>query len=188
MHRLAPICTQLHLNASDSFSPLYPAEEITFVGYPSDDGCGSFFNIMNDQVAVSATSSPEKQKGAWEFIRMLVSYECQYGNGFSGMLGNNSEFALPINKKAFEDMGRDQYSHEDEKVIDEFAGQEISDIYLTKSEYQKLFDFIRTIKKVNIGTERDIYEIINDEIFAFLQAKRLQRKLPKTYKTELSFL
>lgn len=166
----------------------YPAEEITFVGYPSDDGCGSFFNIMNDQVAVSATSAPEKQKGAWEFIRMLVSYECQYGNGFSGMLGNNSEFALPINKKAFEDMGRDQYSHEDEKDIDEFTGQEILNSYLTKSEYQKLVDFIPTIKKVNIGTERDIYEIINDEIFAFFAGEKTSKEVAENMQNRVELL
>ena len=143
---------------------------------------------MNDQVAVSATSVPEKQKGAWEFIRMLVSYECQYGNGFSGMLGNNSEFALPINKKAFEDMGRDQYSHEGEKVIDEFTGQEIFNGYLTKSEYQKLVDFIPTTKKVNIGTERDIYEIINDEIFAFFAGEKTSKEVAENIQNRVELL
>jgi ABC-type glycerol-3-phosphate transport system substrate-binding protein len=85
-------------------------------------------------------------------------------------------------------MGRDQYSHEDEKVIDEFAGQEISDIYLTKSEYQKLFDFIRTIKKVNIGTERDIYEIINDEIFAFFAGEKTSKEVAENIQNRVELL
>lgn len=166
----------------------YPVDDITFVGYPSGDGCGSFFNIANDQVAVSATSTPEKQKGAWEFIRMLVSYDCQYNNGFSGTLGADSEFALPINKKAFEDMSENQYSHEDEKIIDEFTGQEISGGYLTKEEYQKLVDFIPTIKKINIDVESDIFEIINEEIFSLFSKEKSSKEVASNIQRRVNLL
>ena len=71
---------------------------------------------------------------------MLVSYDCQHGNGFTGVLGDDGEFALPINKKAFADMGEEQYSHEGESYADELTGQKIHGVYLTKAEYQKLVD------------------------------------------------
>lgn len=166
----------------------YPADEITFIGYPSDDGYGSLFNIGNDQVAVSATSSYEKQKGAWEFIRMLVSYDCQYGNGFTGAIGDDGEFALPINKRAFEDMGENQYSHEGEARVDEFTGQEIPGIYLTKAEYEKLFDFIPTIQKINIKTEDDIYNIIEDEIFALFNKERTSKEVSDNIQNRVQLL
>ena len=166
----------------------YPAEEITFVGYPSDDGCGSFFNIMNDQVAVSATSSPEKQKGAWEFIRMLVSYDCQHGNGFTGVLGDDGEFALPINKKAFADMGEEQYSHEGESYVDELTGQNIHGVHLTKAEYQKLIEFIPSVKKINIKIEDDIYEIIEDEIFALFNKEKSSKEVSDNIQNRVQLL
>ncbi|WP_303834889.1 ABC transporter substrate-binding protein [Ruminococcus flavefaciens] len=147
------------------------ADEMTFVGYPSDNNCGSFFDIGNSQIAISATSSPEKQQGAWEFIRMLVSYDCQYGNGFSGAMFNNSEFALPINRKAFDDMGKELYNHE------KTSGDNAEEDYLTKAEYDRLVELIEKTKKVNIKMEEDIFEIINDEIFALFNNEKTSKEV-----------
>ena len=119
---------------------------------------------------------------------MLVSYDCQHGNGFTGVLGDDGEFALPINKKAFADMGEEQYSHEGESYADELTGQKIHGVYLTKAEYQKLVDFIPTIKKVNIGTERDIYEIINDEIFAFFEGEKTSKDVAENIQNRVELL
>lgn len=163
-------------------------EDLTFVGYPSDDGCGSFFDVAIERIAVSALSSPEKQRGAWEFVRMLISYDCQYGNGFTGYNGTDTEFALPINKKAFEDMGRDQYSHEGEIITDPYSGEEIKDQYLTKAEYDILVKLTEDTRKVNVEMERDIYEIINDEIIAMFWHEKTSREVADNIQSRVQLL
>ena len=86
-------------------------EPVTFVGYPSEDGCGTFINVNEHQIAVSATSSEEKQRGAWEFMKSLLSYECQY-DSFDIAGEDGQETAFPVNMAAFEKRGADQYAKE----------------------------------------------------------------------------
>lgn len=166
----------------------YQVGDLSFVGYPSDEGGVSYFDIGVDKIAVSALSSPEKQRGAWEFIRMLISYDCQYGNGFSGYNGTDAQFAFPINRKAFEDMGRDQYSHEGETVFDPVSGQEVKGPYITKAEYDSLVELIEDTRKVNAEMERDIYEIINDEIFAMFWHEKTSREIAGNIQNRVQLL
>ena len=119
---------------------------------------------------------------------MLVSYDCQYNNGFSGTLGADSEFALPINKKAFEDMGKDQYSHQNESnIVDKVEG-EINEGYLTKAEYDKLADLINNTHKVNMKVEDDIYTIINDEIYAMFRGEKTSQQIAENIQNRVQLL
>ena len=65
-------------------------DEVTFVGYPTSDGCGSFISAGSSEFAISALSSPEVQEGAWKFMRTFLDYDYQY-----------ERYGFPINKKAF---------------------------------------------------------------------------------------
>ena len=42
-------------------------DDINFIGYPSNDKSGSYFGGPLNQVAICASSSAEKQKGAWMY-------------------------------------------------------------------------------------------------------------------------
>ena len=61
-------------------------------------------------------------------------------------------------------------------------------VYLTKAEYQKLADFIPTIKKVNVAMERDIFEIINDEIFALFAGEKTSKEVAENIQNRVELL
>ena len=73
--------------------------ECTFVGYPSEDGCGAYI-IPNGRFGISANSAPEKQKGAWLFIKKLLEYDYQYEWG---------KYCFPVNYSAFSKLGENEY-------------------------------------------------------------------------------
>lgn len=141
-------------------------EPITYVGYPTSDNSGTFVDTTSGMVAISAFSSDEKKKGAWEFISMLVSYENQYQSASSDDNG------FPINKKAFEDMGRDQYIHENEEKMIDTVGGKVNEGFLSKAEYDKLVELINNAKNVSIGIEDDIFDVIEDEIFNMINGQK----------------
>ena len=163
-------------------------DDINFIGYPSNNKSGSYFGSPLNQVAISALSSAEKQKGAWEFIRMLISYDCQYNNGFSKDKNIKSEYAFPINKKAFEDMGKDQYSKADEELNAPFLNDESENRYLTKKEYDRIVDIIKNTQKLNIDLEDDIFEIINDEILAMFRKEKSSNEIAANIQNRVQLL
>lgn len=157
-------------------------EAITYVGYPSSDNAGSYFNVSTNAIAISAMSSADKQNGAWEFIRMLVSYDKQYKNT------SDYEDEFPINKKAFEDMGKDLYIHENESnIVDKVEG-EVDEGFLSKAEYDQLVNLINGIKKVNVDIEDDIFNIINDEIFAMFSGEKTSQQIAENIQSRVQLL
>lgn len=56
-----------------SYNKLF-GEEIAYMGYPNKGGNGSYFSI-DTQIGICSKS--DVKDGAWEFIRMLLSYEYQ---------------------------------------------------------------------------------------------------------------
>lgn len=97
---------------------------------------------------------------------MLVSYENQYQSASSDDNG------FPINKKAFEDMGRDQYIHENEEKMIDTVGGKVNEGFLSKAEYDKLVELINNAKNVSIGIEDDIFDVIEDEIFNMINGQK----------------
>ena len=157
-------------------------EAITYVGYPSSDNAGSYFNVSTDTIAISAMSSADKQKGAWEFIRMLVSYENQYKST------SNYDDEFPINKKAFEDMGKDLYIHENESnIVEKFEG-DVDEGFLSKDEYDQLVNLINSIKKINFDMEDDVFNIINDEIFAMFAGEKAPQQIAENIQNRVQLL
>ena len=74
--------TQLDIRSFQDYHDLFfnvfnEKIECTLVGYPSSDGCGAFINPIY-RFGISSNSTPEKQKGAWMFIRKLLEYDYQY--------------------------------------------------------------------------------------------------------------
>ena len=56
-----------------SYGKLF-GEEIAYIGYPNKEGQGSYF-ALNNQIGICSESNVKD--GAWEFLRMLLSYEYQ---------------------------------------------------------------------------------------------------------------
>lgn len=149
-------------------------DDITFVGYPSDSGAGAMLDISDNQIAISATSSPEKQQGAWEFIKLLISEEGQSSitnpkdysvNGIHYSLPD--ECGFPINYNLFQKQGEEQYINEGKDNIIEIPEIPPMNIgYLKKSEYDRLVDYINNITVSTLLIESELKSIIEDEIWA----------------------
>ena len=69
--------------------------EISYIGYPNQEGNGSYFSI-NTRIGICSES--EVKDGAWEFICMLLSYEYQeqYADLHKGMN------RIPVRRDCFE--------------------------------------------------------------------------------------
>lgn len=127
--------------------------ECTFVGYPSEDG-GSYISPIG-RFGISANSSPEKQKGAWLFLKSLLDYDYQYEWG---------NYFFPINYKAFSKLGENEYSKSNDEYKYTIKEEEYTGTYLSYEEYNRLLNFIKNIKKVDCEIDNSIIKIIEDEI------------------------
>lgn len=114
-------------------------DDMTFVGYPSENGAGAMLNVSGEQIAISAFSSPEKQKGAWEFIKLLLSEEYQSEimhpqpiivDGVRYSLQDEGGF--PINYNVFQKQGAEEYAKEGQENIVEYPDRFVNKGYLKK--------------------------------------------------------
>lgn len=171
-------------------------DDITFVGYPSDSGAGAMLDISNSQIAISAASSPEKQQGAWEFIRLLISEEYQSNITsppdviIDGVhYSFPSECVFPINYEVFQKQGEEQYINENKDKIIEIPGLSPMNIgYLKKSEYDRLVDYINNIQVSTSLIESELKNIIEEEIFAVFAGELTSSAAANNIQNRLSIL
>lgn len=152
--------------------------ECTFVGYPSEDGCGAYI-CPESRFGISANSSPEKQKGAWLFIRRLLEYDYQYEWG---------KYCFPVNNNAFSKLGEDEYSQSDEEYTFTAQGQERTGTYLNYDEYCRLLDYINNIKKMDTDIDNSIIKIINDEIISMIWDEKSPEEAAATIQNRVEVL
>ena len=144
------------------------------VGYPSTDGCGSFFDADYERYSICATSDPVKQEGAWEFLSVLLGEDMQY-RAFS----DNEEMPVsesirpdsgfPINKAAFEAEAAQCYDREGETVVEtgtasgNFFSKTIT--FPSRAEYEQLLNYINSITKKGGFLDRElVFTIIEEEV------------------------
>lgn len=171
-------------------------DDITFVGYPSDSGAGAMLDISERQIAISTMSSPEKQQGAWEFIKLLISEEYQSAITKSQEYTINGthystpdECGFPINYNVFQKQGKEQYINEGKENLIEMPGVQPIDIgYLKKSEYDRLVDYINNITVSTSLIENELRDIIEDEIFAVFAGELTSREAADNIQNRASIL
>lgn len=135
------------------------------VGYPSADGCGSFFDADYERYSICATSDPVKQEGAWEFLSVLLSEDMQY----RANAGEDELRGFPINKAAFEAEAAQYYDREGETVVEtgtasgNFFSRTIT--FPSRAEYDQLLDYIDSISKKGGFLDRElVFTIIEEEV------------------------
>ena len=152
--------------------------ECTFVGYPSEDGCGAYI-IPNGRFGISANSAPEKQKGAWLFIKKLLEYDYQYEWG---------KYCFPVNYSAFSKLGENEYSQSGEEYTYTAQGQERTGTYLNYDEYCRLLDYINNIKRMDTDIDNSITQIINDEIISMIWDEKSPQETAATIQNRVEIL
>lgn len=170
-------------------------DDVTFVGYPSDNGTGAMLDISN-KIAISAASSSEKQQGAWEFVKLLISEEYQYNitsppdvviNGTTYSFPK--ECGFPINYEVFQKQGKEQYDNENTDKIVEMSGIGSLNVgYLKKSEYDRLVDYINNITVSTSLIEDELRSIIEDEIWSVFAGERTSTEAANNIQNRVSIL
>lgn len=171
-------------------------DDITLVGYPSEDGTGAMLDISNSQIAISATSSPEKQQGAWEFIKLLISeeYQSSITSPPDIAIGGTTysfptECGFPINYEVFQKQGKEQYDNENKDKIVEMSGIGSLNVgYLKKSEYDRLVDYINNITVSTSLIENELKSIIEDEIWAVFSGELTSTEAANNIQNRISIL
>ena len=138
-------------------------EPVTVIGYPSPDESGIVIDTSRNKYSVCESSSPEVKKGAWEFIKTLVSYDYQY---------DTSEWGFPINYEVFKKKGEEAYSGYGEPYIIMVQDEEYDIGHLSPEEYDYLVSLIDGTKKANVSIEKDITKIIEEELYSMFSGEK----------------
>ena len=118
------------------------------VGYPSANGQGAFFQ-SGGSYSISARSSPEKQKGVWEFIRQFYTEEYQTESAIGKKQVSNINrkeyvyyepdmWGFCINNKAFENITQRTIAGEFDNDTYLIQGVEYPNHTVTHEEVDKL--------------------------------------------------
>ncbi len=152
----------------------------TMVGYPSPDGQGAFFN-SGVLYSISAKSSPEKQKGAWEFIRQFYTEEYQQENVIEKEIINydgeeitqfSAEKGFCINNNAFENVAQKIMNGEYYDGKYSVEGVEYTNPLPTQEEIDKLVKYLDSINRWETTIDRQLWNIIDEEIMAYLAGEK----------------
>lgn len=167
-----------------------PEINYTFVGYPSEDGQGSFIDTIRERYSICASAHPEVQAGAWEFISYMLDEEFQYAHDslYYELSGPTSNDGFPINTAAFERKAKELYEHEGEPYMISEAEGERDIGYLTRAEYERLVTFINSLSRMNSHVDRTTWNIIEEEIGGLFAGERTAEEVAKSIQGRVEIL
>ncbi len=147
----------------------YFGEDVTFVGFPSENGKGTIISSYDNMYALSAKS--KNLDGAWQFMRYYLTEEYQ----------NELEWGLPVAKKAFmenakEGMEKPYYLDENGEKVEydnyfDINGETVILEPLTQEQVDQVVEVILTADKLYYYNE-DIQNIITEETAAFFEGQK----------------
>ena len=147
---------------------------ITWVGFPSNDKNGAYLTNANLCYSICASSSPEKQKGAWEFIRTFVTKEWQIENAIPLLSAGgidkdyySEEIGLCINKNAFDEIGKRLINKEYYPETFSDGNDEYNTRFPTEKEVKELRRYIDSIDRWGTLVSGSISEIVYDEVTSY---------------------
>lgn len=167
------------------------AEAVTPVGFPIDEGVGSYLTAT-DSYAISAKS--KNQEGAWQFVKSLLSEEAQVIDE-----ADYYSWGLPVLKTALEkcvdSMTHKPYyiDYEGNKQEYDYSvwinDQEVIVDPATKEQAQGYYDFILSIDKTgSLEYEGDIMAIITEEAAPYFNDQKTIDAVADVIQSRISIL
>lgn len=134
-------------------------EEIAYIGYPNKAGQGNYFTF-NSQIGICSES--KVKDGAWEFLRMLLSYEYQeqYADLSKGM------YRVPIRKDCF-DLLMTNLSNPQEDI----EGLEEDDDIISPTEAKSFCKLVENTHKA-VSYDIEVMKIIEEEAQLYFSGKQ----------------
>lgn len=171
----APSMLSLFIARGIMNAPLFDQDNgKTCVGYPSNNGNGAYLSSSNFCYSICASSSPEKQKGAWEFIRSLLKEETQIEMAIPHISGGgvyedyySTEIGYCVNKNAFDEIGKRLINKEYFPATSIDKGIEFDTRFPTEKEIKELRRYINSIGRWENGTSGPINAIVVEEASAY---------------------
>lgn len=149
-------------------------EPITFIGYPSDGGTGSY--ILPAGPVVGMNVNAKNKEGAWEFIKLLLSLEYQ---------SERAKLSFPVLKEAleakFEESMRPEYQEMDgeqeeqpkfEITYDDWRGKLYAATEEEVNAVRMLIDHAGSVT----AFPQEIFNMIMEEADAFFEGQKSARE------------
>lgn len=159
-------------------------KDYTFVGYPSYDGNGAFINTSRSRYAICYKSSPEEQKGAWEFLKLLASenYQIEY------LRSNVEEYAFPINNAVFDSMAEEALKNEGKENIVSMNGREVDLGYFSRAEYDRLMEYIANTGRITSNIDESLMTIIREEMRTLFSGQKSEEEVAEAIQGRASIM
>lgn len=164
-------------------------DDMTFVGYPSENGSGSKF-IIGKQFAIMENSS--EKEGAWEFLKSVIDAD-KASPQMSG---------IPITEKGFEtvceaalekpyffdDFNDGKKTFWDETGYDSCTNLPIIIEPMSESDKQKYAEFVRGIDRISSGIESNVDNIIKEETELYFSGQYSAEKCAEMIQNRVSIM
>ena len=156
-------------------------ESYTFVGYPSNDGCGGFIDTRGNRFAICASTTDEERKGAWEFIKTYCLEDYQkshYCKLETIKIGDETKqvylepVGFPMNVNVYNQLADEAMAGKHMEDIITQNGVEINIGQLTQDELNRLSNYINSIQNLTSGVDSDLETIINDEVLGYFNGEK----------------
>lgn len=173
----------------DAFHLCVRNDDVTFVGYPSENGTGSYIDSTGYRLAISSAVSKERQKGAWEFIKMYAGKEYQTSvwcdpdekSMFYGEKG------FPVNMDAYNEAAKRTMNGEYFSDVRSFSGVEENVGNITEEELNRCTEYINNVKSIATVIDRDIlFDVIESEIYAYFDGAQSAKTTAEMLQNRLS--
>lgn len=148
----------------------YIGEEVSFVGFPTEESNGSVISTGSNMYMISAKS--KHIDGAWQFVRQFLTEEYQT---------SDENYCMPVLKSAFLEKAkkateRPYWTDEDgnKEYYDDtwyINGEEIILEPFTQEEVDAICEFIYTVNRTDYYSE-DILNIITEDAEAFFSGQK----------------
>lgn len=146
-------------------------EEVTFVGFPTESGKGSYVSSADETFVLSAKS--KNLDGAWDFVRYYLTEDYQ-----------KDVYGLPVDKSIFmeraaEAMKNPTYVDENGQEVEYqqtyWIGEEDVELQpLTQEQVNQVVSFVESVDRAYYSNS-DVMNIINEEMDAFYSGQKTAR-------------
>lgn len=177
------------ISGFDSFHLYIRKDDVTFVGYPSEDGKGSYIDSTGYRLAINSAVSKERQKGAWEFLRMAAGEEYQLSiwNITDEKSLMQGEMGFPVNLNAYNEAAKRTMNGEYYPDVRSFSGVEENVGQITEDELKRCTDYINNVQAITTVIDRDIlFDVIESEIYAYFDGAQSAETAAEMLQNRLS--
>lgn len=167
------------------------AEEVTPIGFPTEEGVGSYLTATESYV-ISAKS--ENKEGAWQFVKTMLSEEEQ-----TIAEDDYYSWGLPVLKTALEKcidrMKQKPYyvDYDGNKIEYDYSvwinGEEVIVEPATEEQAQKYYDFVLSVDKTSaFNYNEDMLAIITEEAAPYFNDEKTVDAVADVIQSRMSIL